>query len=228
MEGIPTLLLAAGPTLDQVLPHLRELARRCLVIAVDTAVSPARRAGIEPDFAVVVDPQYWNARHLDRIPPGRTLLVSEASAHPFVFRHFRPPLFLCSSLFPLGRSFEALLGAFGSLGAGGSVSTSAWDLARLLGTSQVYAAGLDLGFPGGRTHCRASFFEELALALGSRLQPAEGVIFRYLTWGANPAPIPCERRRRRSSPTAGWPIYRTWFASQLALPGDSTNARRCH
>lgn len=222
MEGIPTLLLAAGPTLDQVLPHLRELARRCLVIAVDTAVSPARRAGIEPDFAVVVDPQYWNARHLDRIPPGRTLLVSEASAHPFVFRHFRPPLFLCSSLFPLGRSFEALLGAFGSLGAGGSVSTSAWDLARLLGTSQVYAAGLDLGFPGGRTHCRASFFEELALALGSRLQPAEGVIFRY-TWSAGPQHVPGTDGEALLSDRR-MEIYRNWFASQLALPRATPTA----
>ena len=222
MDGLPAVLLAAGPTLDSILPSLPEIARRCLVIAVDTAVSPAMEMGVEPDFAVVVDPQYWNARHLDRVGPSHTLLVSEASAHPFVFRHFRAPVYLCSSLFPLGRSFESLLGAFGTLGAGGSVSTSAWDLARLLGASSVHTAGLDLGFPHGRTHCRSSFFEELALVLANRLEPAEKVIFRY-TWNADPELVPANDGGTLLSDRR-MEIYRRWFASHLGLPGAPATA----
>jgi hypothetical protein len=215
-DGVPTLLLAAGPTLDQVLPILPELAKRLLVVAVDTAVGPALRAGVEPDFAVVVDPQYWNARHLDRLAPSASILVSEASAHPRVFRPFEGPVFFCSSVFPLGRAFESAAGSFGSLGAGGSVSTTAWDLARSLGSDRIYAAGLDLGFPAGRTHCRSSFFEHLALVRGTRVRPAEQVVFRY-TWSANPTRVAANDGTSLLSDRR-MEVYRSWFASQLALP----------
>ncbi|MFW6292847.1 MAG: motility associated factor glycosyltransferase family protein [Spirochaetota bacterium] len=221
-RGLPALLLAAGPTLDQILPALPDLAARCVVIAVDTALDPALRAGVTPDFAVVVDPQYWNARHLDRVHLPDTVLVSEPSAHPRVFRSFPNAIHLCSSVFPLGRAFEESLGRFGSLGAGGSVATTAWDLARLLGATSIHVAGLDLGFPGGRTHCRGSFFEELALALALRTAPAEAVVFRY-TWGADSVPVPANDGSALLSDRR-MAIYRSWFASQLALPGAPRTA----
>ena len=215
--GLPVLVLAAGPTLDQALPLLRDLARRFVVVAVDTAVAPAVDAGVRPDFAVVVDPQYWNARHLDRVAPSTTLLVSEASAHPRVFRSFTEPAFLCSSVFPLGRAFEEVLGQFGQLGAGGSVSTTAWDLARLLGASETVVAGLDLGFPGGRTHCRSSFFEHLAVIRGTRIESAESVVFRYV-WSAEPRAISANDGTTLLSDRR-MEIYRDWFVQQLRLPG---------
>ncbi len=216
-SGVPVLLLAAGPTLDQILPLLPELARRYLVVAVDTAIAPTLRAGVRPDFAVVVDPQYWNARHLDRVVPEGTMLVSEASAHPRVFEPFGAQTFLCSSVFPLGRAFEEHLRRFGSLGAGGSVATTAWDLARLLGASEIAVAGLDLGFPAGRTHCRSSYFEHLALLWGTRVGTAESVVFRYI-WSAEPHPVAANDGTEILSDRR-MEIYRRWFGEQLSLPG---------
>ncbi|MFP4377340.1 MAG: motility associated factor glycosyltransferase family protein, partial [Spirochaetales bacterium] len=219
---VPALLLAAGPTLDQILPELPTLSRHALVIAVDTAVGRAIDAGVQPDFAVVVDPQYWNARHLDRVACSTAILVSESSAYPYIFRSFAPPYVFCSSVFPLARRYEEVLGRFGPLGAGGSVSTSAWDLARTLGCTHVSVAGLDLGFPGGRTHCRGSFFEELALALGQRTETAEAVIFRYV-YSASPHPIASNDGATLLSDKR-MDIYRTWFESQLATKQLPTTA----
>ena len=216
LAGVPGLLLAAGPGLDQVLDDLPRLAERTVVVAVDTAVAVCRSAGVTPDIAVVVDPQYWNTRHLDGVQPASTLLVSESSAHPAVFRHFAHPPLFCSSLFPLGRAVESVIGAMGPLGTGGSVSTTAWDLLRFAGCNPVFSAGLDLGFPGGRTHFRGSFFETMALAAGNRLQPAESTLFRYVVSGG-PFVVPAEPdgsvvTDRRME------IYRRWFADQLAAP----------
>ena len=214
LAGLPAVLVAAGPTLDQTLELLPEFARRCVIVAVDTAIAPCLRVGVTPDIAVVVDPQYWNARHLDRLMLTDTLLVSETSAHPSVFGSFASPHFFCSSVFPLGQSYEEVLGRFGPLGAGGSVATSAWDLVRLLGCDSVYVSGLDLGFPNGMTHCRDSFFERLAVGIATRTQPAERVVFRY-AWDADATHVPdnvggtllSDRRMT---------IYRNWFASQIA------------
>lgn len=216
-RGVPGLLLAAGPGLDQVLAHLPELAERSVVVAVDTAVGPALSCGVRPDVAVVVDPQYWNSRHLDGIRPDSTILLAESSTHPSVFRHFRSPAVFCGSLFPLGQEVEAALGPLGSLGTGGSVSTTAWDLLRHFGCDEIYVAGLDLGFPGGRTHFRGSFFETLAVSLGRRLSPAEGTLHRYVRSGApfqtaatGGGTVLTDRRME---------IYRTWFARKLSDQG---------
>jgi len=171
--GLPALVLAAGPSLDELEPVLKALAERMVIVCVDTALRSALRLGIEPDFVVVVDPQYWNARHLDRCASPGSVLIAEAAVWPSVLRFRARRTALCSSIYPLGRYVEDRMGPpKGELGAGGSVSTTAWDFARSLGCAPVYMAGLDLSFPGGRTHARASLFEQRALSAGSRLSPA--------------------------------------------------------
>lgn len=183
-SGLPALVLAAGPSLDDIGPLLPLLAERAVVICVDTALRSALRAGIEPDFVLVVDPQYLNARHLDRCQSPDSVLVTEAAVWPSVLRFCQGRTVLCSSIYPLGRYVEKRLGqAKGSLGAGGSVSTSAWDLARVIGCAPVYMAGLDLAFPGGRTHARASLFEQRSLAEGSRIAPASTAAFLAMHGG---------------------------------------------
>ncbi len=213
-SGIPALILAAGPSLDRILPHLSELRRHCLIIAVDTALRAALRAGVQPDFTVLVDPQYWNFRHLDGQIAPQTILVTESAAWPAVFRFHTRSTFLCSSLFPLGKFLENYTGKRGALGAGGSVSTTAWDLARLLGCRTIIMAGLDLGFPGKRTHAAGSVFEERSHITADRLKPAETEGFLAL-YSAAPYPVPS---------TGGGTVltdkrlilYAWWFESTLA------------
>lgn len=214
-RGLPALILAAGPSLDEALPYLRRLGDRALVISVDTALRSALRAGVEPDYTVVVDPQYWNARHLDRCSAPRSALVTEPAVWPAALRGRWRARYLCSSLYPLGRYLEERCGKpKGALGAGGSVSTSAWDFARQLGCSPIYLAGLDLSFPGGHTHARASLFEQRALAEGSRLRPASGALFAAMR-GGRPYRAPANDggsvvSDRRLS------LYAWWFESRAA------------
>jgi hypothetical protein len=195
---------------------LPELADRAVVVAVDTAVSMAEARGVTPDIAVVVDPQYWNARHLDRVEPSRTILVAESSTHRSVFRHFRTPHLFCRSLFPLGQVVESAIGELGALGTGGSVSTTAWDLTRFAGCRPIFVAGLDLGFPDGQTHFRGSFFEQLAVSRGHRLHPAEQTIHGYIR-SAAPFEVPATGAGTVLTDKR-MDLYRSWFERQLADP----------
>jgi hypothetical protein len=221
--GFPVVVLAAGPSLDEVLPHLPVLRRKALLVCVDTALRSVLRAGVEPDFLVVVDPQYWNWRHLEGLSSRGSILVSESAAWPAVFRFDAAARFLCSSLFPLGQAIERRAGAKGGLGAGGSVATTAWDLARLLGASSIYMAGLDLGFPSAATHARASLFEQRALASGCRLAPAEtGQAAALFSGGAewsiaaDGSPLRTDKRMK---------LYAWWFESRLARPASPPTSR---
>ena len=211
---MPALVLAAGPSLDDVLPILPDLAERMLTVCVDTALRSVLRAGVTPDFVLVVDPQYWNARHLDRCELRSSVLVVESAVWPSVLRLQSRQTIVCSSIYPLGAYIEQRLGpSKGALGAGGSVATTAWDFARTLGCQPLYMAGLDLSFPGGKTHARASLFEQRSLASGSRLHPAATDAYQAMH-GGHPYQAPSNDgglviSDKRLS------LYSWWFSSRL-------------
>jgi hypothetical protein len=216
----PVLLVAAGPSLDRVAPLLPDLAGRALVVAVDTSHRLLAERGVDPDFTVAVDPQYWNARHLDRASAPNTCLVAESAVWPSALRSPFARSFLCASLFPLGRFIEDRIGPKGSLGAGGSVATTAWDFARslLAARGDIWAAGLDLSFPGLKTHFRGALFETRALSESRRLLPAETLSVRALREGlpfrapsADGGQVLTDRRLS---------LYASWFESQARLYPD--------
>jgi hypothetical protein len=219
LGGFPALVVAAGPSLDAALPSLPALAERMAVVCVDTALGQVRRAGVDPDFVVVVDPQYWNTRHLDRLATARGYLVTESAAHPSVFRLPCAGKLLAASLFPLGARLEGE--GLGKLGAGGSVATSAWDLVRFLGASPVAILGMDLGFPGNATHARGSFFEERAILRGERRSPAEKAMFLSLH-DAAPYPVPSNEGGAVLTDKR-MILYAWWFESRMRrYPGTPT------
>lgn len=172
-KTLPAVVLAAGPSLNAILPHLVEIKQRAILICVDTALRSCLAAGVEPDFIVLVDPQYWAFRHIAGLKSPSSILIGESAIHPAAFRFCCRRIEMCSALFPLGAHFEAQFGKKGDIGAGGSVSTSAWDFAKRLGAREIFVAGLDLGFSSKNTHVRGSSAEEDAHCASNRVCSAE-------------------------------------------------------
>ena len=162
-SGENAFILAAGPTLSEVLPYLKQIQEKSVLICVDTALRSCLSAGVEPDFIILVDPQYWNARHIEGLRALKSTLITEIAAYPSVFRFECRQILLCSSLYPFGRYIEKYRGEYGKLSAGGSVATTAWDFAQWLGCTQIFFAGLDLSYPDKKTHVKGSTFEEKAI-----------------------------------------------------------------
>lgn len=184
-KELPFIIIAAGPSLEKILPHLAELKKRAVLVCVDTALKACLEAGTEPDFIVLVDPQYACALHLEFLESPSAVLITESAAWPSVFRFKCRETVMCSSLFPIGQYFEKFLGGKGQLGAGGSVTTTAWDFARKCGAKNIYLAGMDLGFPGRQTHIRGSQFEERSHRTSRRTHTGETDGINALL-GANP------------------------------------------
>jgi hypothetical protein len=211
--ALPVFLAAAGPSLDRIGSLLRDIYRRCIVVAVDTNLRFFVKNGIEPDFVLVVDPQFWNSRHLDFCSCERTALIAESAVYPPVLRLPFKNIFLCGSLFPLGMFIEKQVDPKGRLGAGGSVATTAWDFARILGGSEIWIAGLDLAYPNLKTHFRGARFEERANSLSCRLNPTE----KWVT-GALRDGIPFKARSATGEPVLTdrrLSLYAAWFENQF-------------
>ncbi|EGC77067.1 hypothetical protein HMPREF9353_01415 [Treponema denticola F0402] len=169
----PALIIAAGPGLDDTINLVKENEDKFIIIAADTAVRACHRHGLKPDFILLMDAQYWNYLHLADLDISDSILITESSVYPAVFRLKTKAKFLCTSMFPLAQYIEKLIGEKGKLVTGGSVATACWDFARILGCSEIIFAGLDLAFPDFQTHFKGSRFEEDVNAFSNRFFPSE-------------------------------------------------------
>ncbi len=213
-KNLPACVLAAGPSLDEALPHLEEIKKRCILICVDTALRACLSAEVEPHFILLVDPQYWNSRHIEGLQALESILITEAAAYPSVFRFQCKEIILCSSLFPLGKYVENFTGEKGELAAGGSVATSAWDFARFIGCKTIYMAGLDLSYPNKKTHTKGSTFEEKAHIDSKKMSTSETLLARVLY---NPqTEYSLDNDGNKTITDSRMALYAWWFESKCA------------
>ncbi len=229
---LDAVILAAGPSLKKVIPHLAEIKKRSILICVDTALRACLKAGVEPDFVILIDPQYWASRHIEGLKSASSVLITEGAAYPSVFRFKCRKTVVCSSLFPLGQYFEkklALAGAVnavkGKIDTGGSVATSAWDFARFIGAKRIFFAGLDLSYPEKNTHIKGSTFEEAAHKVSTRIKTAETQSSDYLfsiqtekAFDYTGKPVLTDSRMK---------MFAWWFESRLASPDSADTYTFC-
>ena len=219
------LLIAAGPSLQKVLPKIGLIKKRAVLVCVETALHALLKAGIEPDFIVITDPQYYAYKHIAGLKAPSSILVCPLSVYPAVFRFKCRQILLCSELFPVSSYFEKELGAFGDLGAGGSVASSAWNLCRMLGAQNIYFAGLDLSYPEGQTHIKGSSAEQTYLYGSNRLLPVQASNSSS-RFSANPE-YSFDYRGRQILTDARMKMFAWWFESQIAAHPQVKNFTLC-
>ncbi|MFM8518570.1 MAG: 6-hydroxymethylpterin diphosphokinase MptE-like protein [Nevskiaceae bacterium] len=151
--GRGAVIVGAGPSLDGSIEWLRQQSTRPLIIASHKAAKALLRAGIDPDFIVMLDPKQ-GARHLAGCDLSRVAaFITEVAVDPQVLDHGDLPLLpYCSGEETLG-----LVSAVGDLRiplvrSGGSVLHIALQFARLVGCERISLVGADFGFPGERLY----------------------------------------------------------------------------
>jgi len=214
-KGVPVVVAAAGPSLSDSFAWMETHRHRFVLVAVDTAWPALAAQGLVPEVLVVLDGQYANSRHVDRVPPPATLVVTEWTGPPRAFRLAPGRTYVAATSVPLLRPREeAVWGALGALPSGGSVATACWSLALHLGAREVAFAGLDLGYPRDQTHVPGSQFEEAVHRRSGRFRPAEtlGLALRGLeglSWRAS-----LDGGRVLSDPRMD--LFRDWLSAAVA------------
>lgn len=179
--GMPVVVVAAGPSLNASLDFIKKSADRAIIVAVDTAYRVLVHAGIEPHFCVAVDPQVINARYFEGAAETRTVLITDPTVHPSVFRLFPGRVAITGVAFDMMKWIEKIAGVKGDISHGGSVSTNAYDFAVRSGASPVVLVGQDLAFTGGYAHARGSYLDEQVHVRTDRVNTAEMFNRRQLT-----------------------------------------------
>lgn len=212
------IVIAAGPTLERVLPELNKLKEKATLVCVETALRALLRHNIEPDFIVITDPQYYAYRHIAGLKALNSILICPISVYPSVSRFKCKEIVLCSDMFPISNFYEKQLGNFGDLGAGGSVASSAWNLCYLLGAKKIFLAGLDLSYPSKETHIRGSSSEQNFHILSGKTSTVEkfsigSMYSAYPEYGINYA-------GRKVLTDSRMKMFAWWFESRIAACPD--------
>ena len=179
----PVVVAGAGPSLDECIPAMTRLRRGFVLAAVDTAFPSLAAHGILPDIVVALEAQVANVQDFLPFRSSSTVLACDLSSHPAVNRLFTDRLYFFSSRFAPLRLFDRLAEAHlhpALFPALGSVGVAAVYAGLQIGRGNVFLTGLDLSFPGARTHAQGSPYHLAMLNGSSRLRPVGQDAFQAL------------------------------------------------
>ena len=168
-RGKTAVVLAGGPSLDELLPWVRQQRRNLLVIAASRISHSLIQAGIQPDISVSVDPQAFNlnvCKDMLEFQDG-TLLVNHYHLSSNLLASWGGEKVFMGQRYP----WQTPLQPQNISSSGGTTITNvALDLAVETGVAQIVLGGVDFCFAQqGHTHASGTVEHKM----GSRPQLCE-------------------------------------------------------
>lgn len=147
----PVLLVSAGPSLNKQLPLLAQNQDLFTILAVNTVWPILHQHGIVPDALLALDRNSKPAWPVNSVSTGTAFCVDLGCAPRLMWSHdHNHAITTCD---PIISGITAALGAPTEyLRTGGSVATTAFELALILGGNPLVLIGQDLALTDGKDH----------------------------------------------------------------------------
>lgn len=198
-EGIPAIVVAAGPSLDKNIHELKKAKGKCIIISTDTALKPLALAGIEPDIAAIMDGKK-DARYLSEESSRHVpLLCTVRSGDTFINLHEGKKFFTDYFCEHIKTFMDRENIPFPNLPTGGSVANSCFGIAEAFHCKTIILVGQDLAYTGDKTHSAVTVRGAKHTAVEDLENPIMGV-------DINGDPI-------RTS--LEFKVYREWFEHEI-------------
>lgn len=157
MNGLPAILVAAGPSLDKNVTQLKDIKNKAFIMVVDTALNTVLENGIVPDMTMSIDSRkplvlFKNDKFKD-IPIALSMNSNKDVVKLNASKHF----YEIDEEGYLKKLLEANEKESVQLPTGGSVATSALALLYEMGFKTIILVGQDLAYPGGVEHTAAAY-----------------------------------------------------------------------
>jgi hypothetical protein len=174
-------IAAAGPSLDQQLPLLKELkSRNCFIICTDTAFAVLSHNGIEPDIVVSMDCQYISYYHFMGNNTHNIPLFMDIASPPLLCSFTSLPVFYLSG-HPLAHYIsENWHNAVCIDTSGGNVTYACLSLAEYLGAQHITLFGADFSYVKSQTYARGTYIYPFFSKRQNRLSPLESQLSTFL------------------------------------------------
>lgn len=182
-DGMPTVLAAAGPSLEKSVAAIRNLQDRALIACVNTAYPLLRKNGIRPHIVFTMDHNERNILSFENDSPSpHTYLIADPRIQSRIVRHFYPRVFLASwrsTTEPLGQPapldqipvpkmsgnaiylwMQSFAGSKGDVYGPGSVAVVGFHILARMGCRPIILAGQDLAFTDQKVYATGTIFDD--------------------------------------------------------------------
>lgn len=151
-KGLPTIIVAAGPSLDKNVEELKNAKNKALIIAVDSSLRVLLKHDIIPDLVVSIDgvkmPAHFDYPGVQNVP----LICLMNTNYNVVEKHHGMTFFTHDLNAYLQEFFETRDLFMPIVGSGGSVANTAMSIAQTMGLNPVILVGQDLAYTDNKTH----------------------------------------------------------------------------
>ena len=156
LEGLPAIIVAAGPSLQDSLEEIKEFREQAVIVSVGTVFKRLIKEGIRPDVVVMIEPRDRSAQVSDEPELGSVLLAASSNGHP---NHLLPESALNLVFHP--QKWQSLLvGDWSQVPDGGNVASAAFTLAVLWGCNPIILTGQDLAYSQGKRYAQGAGSED--------------------------------------------------------------------
>lgn len=193
----PIVIAASGPSLENIIPHLKTNRKRFFLLAVSSAAKPLIEHEVLPDAVISTDGGWYAQEHLKQLNFNDIPLFLSSESY------LSSKMLQSCAIIPLSYKdgIEALLLEKAGIKAlkaerNGTVSGTAAELALQLSDSDIFFCGLDLCSSSGFQHTQPNELELDKAATDTRLNQLE------------------TRAALGSFENASLEIYRNWFSAR--------------
>lgn len=146
--GMPFLIVSAGPSLEKNVDLIKEIEGRAVIISAGSALKFLLKRGIKPDFFVLIDPMEIIYKQVEGIEDIDVTAIFLSTACRLAVQEYKGPKFAAiQDESHMSDGEEKFL-----IKTGGSVATTALDIALKMGANPVIFVGQDLAYQGDKHH----------------------------------------------------------------------------
>jgi len=200
----PVLLVSAGPSLIKQLPTLQKYKHLFTIIAATATYPNLQKYGIEPDYLIAVDPTNESVWDEDT----SSKLILDVGCDPATVWSAPEKTMLCAHAPMVVDLLEKIGINIDLLPTGGSVATSAYKVARLLGSNPIVMIGQDLAYSNGQKRTEGYAFDA-AVRIN---QINEKPTFSIDAYGG----------QGKVETDGALLLFKTWFENEFSLAPDVT------
>ncbi|NLY76508.1 MAG: motility associated factor glycosyltransferase family protein [Tissierellia bacterium] len=192
-NNIPLYIVSAGPSLDRNIKDLKKAKRRGIILSVGRAVKPLLKENIKPDLIIITDPSpYLYVNQLKGLDLEVPIIVLSTCDKNVMLKYMGRRLIALQRGYPEAEKY-AKEHNHKLVQTGGSVATTALDVAINMGCNPIIFVGQDLAYTENRTHSEGAYSRDIALH--NNLREIEDVygnivytprnLYSYLRWIQN-------------------------------------------
>lgn len=152
--GKDIFIIAAGPSLDKNYMKLKEISKNSIILSTGTVYKKLLKAGIKPDYVIIIDANVSVYPQIEGVEESKIPLIYLSTVYNKIVENYKGKKYIVlQNGYKYAEKYANKMGCT-LFETGGSVSTTALDIAIKFDCKRIIFLGLDLAYSYNLDHAK--------------------------------------------------------------------------